>query len=496
MNMPDMKIKFDLGHITRYVLYVLLFLIPFGTRKVFLTQYSFFSGSYNEYVTYSLYLTDLIVVSLFALLLVQCTSDIVKRFMVKSASGINNILAVFLIWIALSITANMNYFEVSAYQAVRMAEYVGLAVIIRHIVNTKKRLLQSLFIISFSGFVQGAIALVQFYFQSSIFGTGISHKLSGESIISTNIIGTSNIVYDGVKIIRSYGTFTHPNVLAGFLVVTMLITLFLYTLMKSNAVFSVIYNTKHKECQGSCGPRLLLFLLFVQFSALVATMSRAAMVSLFIIALVNVFIFKIVPRETFFSELRSYFHKSNPFSRVVRVFFAGILSALLIASSIFFLFRITNEFTNHQSFQDRILLQDVSRGTIYENPVFGTGIGTYVLILRDNYSSRIMNYWQYQPDHNLFLLIASEIGLIGLAIYLFVMYSLYKLIDSVCEQISIYDRYLKLLFKSLIVVVLVLGLFDHYFWTSHQAKMLMWIMFGLLISYVSIKNVPRGTFLK
>jgi O-antigen ligase len=157
-----------------------------------------------------------------------------------------------------------------------------------------------------------------------------------------------------------------------------------------------------------------------------------------------------------------------------------------------------NEFIGHQSVVDRVLLENVSRETILLNPVTGTGIGTYVIYLHDNFSDRITNYWQYQPDHNSYLLITAELGIPGVILYLYLIYLIYVFSGNYAEfgvnSANCYKCEL-LMFRSVFIVLLTISLVDHYFWTSNQMRMLLWILFGMMVSSHTMKqNVSRETF--
>jgi len=394
---------------------------------------------------------------------------------------------------------NAKYADISFYQAVRFSGYMGMAIMIKYIVNTDKRLIQSLFIFALTGVIQSFIAIMQFIGQSSFFGDGLLHKLSGESLISRDVIGTSNIMYLGEKVIRAYGTFPHPNILAGYLVFTILISIYLYiTATQKACKVKVCSKPDSFTCRLYSHRTLFTSLICLQFIGLLLTFSRSGIVALFTVIFINIVIFKNVSRGTFVSYLGQFRRLSSLRSHLSGFATTLFFLSLCISFSYVFILRMQNEFIDHQSVVDRVMLENVSRETILINPLVGTGIGTYVIYLYDNYSGKITNYWQFQPDHNSYLLIASEIGIPGVIMYLYLIYLIYSIVNKSADMgidNANCTKYEICLFRTMIIAFLVISFFDHYFWTSNQMRILLWILLGMFISSRVMKQyVPRETF--
>jgi len=75
-----------------------------------------------------------------------------------------------------------------------------------------------------------------------------------------------------------------------------------------------------------------------------------------------------------------------------------------------------NFFFSNQSLQERQLYQDVSYETIFRQSYRGIGAGQF--ILNEHKLHPDLEAWQYQPVHNVYLLIFSELGIVEL-FYLF-----------------------------------------------------------------------------
>ena len=124
-------------------------------------------------------------------------------------------------------------------------------------------------------------------------------------------------------------------------------------------------------------------------------------------------------------------------------------------------------------------------------PILGVGVGQYVPYLykmrqetegwsyRSDFSgwlySPTSRAGNYEPIHNIFLLVLSELGIVGLLIFL-------SLFMGVFIELVRYKKKLFILNRSLIagwVVIIVVSLFDHYVWTLQQGKLLMFTLLAL-----------------
>jgi hypothetical protein len=74
--------------------------------------------------------------------------------------------------------------------------------------------------------------------------------------------------------------------------------------------------------------------------------------------------------------------------------------------------------------------------------------------------------WDYQPVHNIYLLILAELGIIGFILWLIPVLFLTKKSSFICSL--------------LFIVILAISLFDHYFWTLYFGILLFWLTLGLM----------------
>jgi O-antigen ligase len=217
-------------------------------------------------------------------------------------------------------------------------------------------------------------------------------------------------------LLRAYATFPHPNVLGGFLSVT--IPLILFQLPDKKKIF---YITT----------------IVLGIIALVLTFSRSAWVAA---ALGGVYIIFKNKKRLFFSVL------------------------LVVALTIFF---IGNTF----GFQDesvvvREQLNAAALSMARASPVIGNGLGNFLVQLPGHLVSRQIYF--LQPVHNIYLLMLSETGIIGFALFLWVVW---KAAKNIFHNFS--------LSHVSFLMVLLLGLVDHYPLTLQQGQLMFTIFLSL-----------------
>jgi O-antigen ligase len=95
---------------------------------------------------------------------------------------------------------------------------------------------------------------------------------------------------------------------------------------------------------------------------------------------------------------------------------------------------------------------------IRASPIIGNGLGNFLVRLPDYLVSRTIYF--LQPAHNIYLLLLSETGIIGVAIFFWVIWKAVK--------------------KNLLLIpLLLLGFTDHYFLTLQQGQLLLTIFLSL-----------------
>lgn len=154
--------------------------------------------------------------------------------------------------------------------------------------------------------------------------------------------------------------------------------------------------------------------------------------------------------------------------------------------------------------QERFFFNEVGVDTVRQNYpqlFFGVGMGNFV--------SHYMQYLPglaphlYQPVHNVFILVASEIGILGLiAFVIFLGHIAWKAGGRFLERRLFANFFLYILIFNFLFLILI-STYDHYFWTLQQGSLMFWISFGLLAGRIgkynkvsSIKDAGRSLFVQ
>ncbi|KKU34912.1 MAG: hypothetical protein UX48_C0022G0014 [Candidatus Azambacteria bacterium GW2011_GWB1_46_27] len=198
----------------KYLFYLLVFSLPFQTRLILFqwgSSSSFgTSGGFNEYQAAFFYFTDFLI----ALIFISCLWRAIRTgsFGWRSifASHSDFLLAAFVIIAGVSLYW-ANNFGLGIYQFLKLVEFVWLFFYVKNnfaVLN----LSHALWFLFSSAVFQALLADWQWHNQSSI---GL--KLLGESVLDPNLAGVAKLDIPNAKLIRPYGTFPHPNILAAFL---------------------------------------------------------------------------------------------------------------------------------------------------------------------------------------------------------------------------------------------------------------------------------------
>jgi len=139
-------------------------------------------------------------------------------------------------------------------------------------------------------------------------------------------------------------------------------------------------------------------------------------------------------------------------------------------------------------------LARVALDSIRTHLLLGLGLNNFIINLGQNTAGWQWFYW-LQPVHNIFLLAASETGLVGLAAFLFFLVltvrrlfncyivTLLKKSKKQDSKIAIYQLSKlvgkKLFLLAALMVIMFTGLFDHYWLTLIQNQLLFTLFLGL-----------------
>ncbi len=256
----------------------------------------------------------------------------------------------------------------------------------------------------------------------------------------TSIDYLTQKVEEPVKIIRACGTLPHPNILGGFLVFSLLMTCYLYEI---------------SDRKGWLAAAVML-----QLITLFMTYSRSALFAFLGAILLGWFLQKRI--TTLWKPL-----------------VVGIASAMLLFfPQLFYRGGIVsyNEGVL-KSDQMRVSMQEVAVQMIREHPWLGVGFNNYLIAFAEYVKGAQV---ESISVHNIYLLIAAETGLIGLALFLgFCGFTLYR---GWRAKDSLEGRTLLVLFIALLVI----GAVDYYPLVFQQIRLIFFLVAGLLFLISSL----------
>lgn len=239
----------------------------------------------------------------------------------------------------------------------------------------------------------------------------------------------------GETVLRGYGTFSHPNVLAGYAVISFIIILRLSPWIRT-------FGGPQRSV-GQFGTFVIMLPLLLTTIIVALTQSRSAALTLFIF---------IIPLK-FLKNIK----------QIVLYMLIVLLSGIWLLTS----FSIPR---SDLSLAERRTLQGVSLSVIRSFPVFGTGAQASIT----TYPSVAPGIRLLQPDHDALTLFLSWFGIFGVITTL-------SLFHSQFEHLRIWDL-------RFLVPLLPLLLLDHYLITSPQGLFILLMYVAIHVNYPHVQK--------
>lgn len=423
------------------IIFTFLCSIVFNIRKTVLSQFAFFMGEKKDFTIGFLYFHDVLTVIVCISLLIFLIFSLYKPNIFKF-----NTLSLLLVAI-ISFLLNYNELTLPTISILYLL-YIAKVVVLHETVKIVKssvvtRIIKVVWVF---GLFESIITIIQFSQQSSI---GL--RLLGEPIFNPYGWEVAKIEALGQVFSRPYGTFSHPNILSAFLLFSLMTGLFLYLSHKSKKY----------------GSWIDLILLQLNLLALFLTFSRAAWLATAIsTVIVVVFTWNIFGAES-----------RKPLARFIATSSGLFITIVLI----YYPFIVQRGNVWDKAYQERRSYNSAALAMIRDKPLTGLGPGESIFQM-DQHLEKGSKPWEIQPIHNYYLLLASEIGLPGLLIF---MYYAANAINRAIKGVIGNKKNASLKTTALLgglVGSLVLMFFDHYFYTNQATTLIFWIWLGMLIN--------------
>lgn len=295
--------------------------------------------------------------------------------------------------------------------------------------------------------VQCGIGLCQYFSQDSV---GL--KFLGEQNIKTFCFlspGRQLLFLgpkmDGTLLCRISGTFSHPNVLGGFLFCAIMASYYLYSLNKRLVIIGA---------------------LLLQFFALYLTFSRSAALALIVGTAVWLFL-----------QVR---RSKKILSLVVVVVCSACLGFVLLYPQLqarggFMNYNHVAQFADNE----RMAYTKVAFDMIREHPILGVGFNHFQIETHKR-EAQYLDRPLYSKVHNIYLLVAAESGLIGGALLLLFIFSVLRGSWGLFRRRGQEWFEEKTFLFTTFLGLLLIGVCDFYFFESPAGSLLFFGIAGLL----------------
>ena len=416
------------------IYFLILLFLPLGLGRHFWPAFSYVSGIRIDYLSPTIYLTDFLIIFLLALWAVEK-----RRNIKKVLQKVNSKFVLFSVILLLGVFLSGNIF-LGFYGFLKFLEFSFVSFYTASSIKKYSQFIKIVKVLSIGILFESLLSIAQYFHQGSL--NGIFYFF-GERFITPGTLGAANASLNGALVLRPYGTFSHPNVLAGYLAVFM-----------SALLFSIDFR---KRRLTSCFFSLALTLSSV---ALFLTLSR-----------VSIFVWLTVLLLYFFKKINTN----------KKAFFLSALFLLAVVLGIYFSpfqSRLLSIRVNDQAVTQRLELTRGAWSMFVKNPILGVGINNFLTNISLYQKPTGLSFF-LQPVHNIFLLILSQAGVVG-----FLFFALFM--KKTLVKINGTNPKIKLLLFVLIYEIFALGFFDHYFLTLQQGQLILSFVLG--ISWTKINS--------
>jgi O-antigen ligase len=427
------------GRIQKTIFFLLIFFLPFQVGLHFWPNFSYVGGVRIDYLSPTLYLLDILVVGWILL-----SARIIS---VRALPGMTKIfLSLFILDLILNIFLSKSP-TAHIFGLIKLGEF-GLFGLLVSRVFKKEYVPGFVRTLSLSAIIASVLAIWQFINQSSV--GGLWYFL-GERTFNSSTIGISTVNLNH-QILRAYGAFPHPNVLAFFLLAAIIFT-----------VLSLSYEKSR---------RWKIFLVVSALFCSVGLLLTFSRISIFL----AVFFF-----------LYYFLRKVTVRTRMVILGAAsGTLGGLGILGVFgwFGNWGIVQFLLRGIDFREELLAQSLK--ILSDNPYFGIGLNNF--FINQAPLIKTISPINFQPPHNIFVLALLSLGLFGFFIFPAIFILAFR---SIFKKLRTTNYELRTFYKSvlfILVSIVIVGMFDHFFLTVEQGQIIFALILGLSFAKIKTNN--------
>ncbi|MFH1583375.1 MAG: O-antigen ligase family protein [Candidatus Falkowbacteria bacterium] len=446
-----------------YGLYLLVFLLSVQTRWII-------KAGVTEYATYSLYGTDVLLLILLVLSIIAvftANSWIAGHPPVPSGhvrAGARNdkisndrkicwFISGLLLMSAVSVFFAANR-PLALYKLGWLILGIGLFWLVKSANYDRLKLIYTMLT---AVFLQAILGSWQFLTQSSFANKWLGIAFHNGADLGTSVIEA--VGTDGVleRWLRAYGGTDHPNIFGGVMAAGILLVIYL-----------ILADAPSEKSPALRSTPWLKGLIIIFTAALFFSFSRTAWLGL-AIGLTIIMALAVVGRNL---------KRQKGLAEIILVM--GILLFVLFSQ---YQNLITSRLGSegrleNKSISERLVSYQESWQMIKNNWVVGVGLGNYTYAL--NRQTPNQKSFYYQPTHNVFLLVWSEIGIVGLLffvgviIFVFIrLRSLSRAKRGICVGYALRND------SAILIALVVIMTFDHWLFSLHFGVLFFWLVIGL-----------------
>lgn len=417
-----------MNFLRQIIYYLLIITIPLQIGKHFWPDFSFVNGIRVDYLSPTVYVSDIAFVFLF----LASFRTILKKFL-------HPILLLVLVALVISwVTAIQP--AASFYGLVKFLEFSYIAYYTAYM-KKDNAFFRFLFILG--GLCQTVIILLQFVSQSSI--GGLFYYL-GERTFTASTQGIATFRWGSEQVLRSYGTFPHPNVAAFYLLIG-------FTFL----LFSLRFRHKVVEYAKLIAISILLL-------GMILTFSRIVLLLVFFVLVLR------------FLTLKKRLKKTT-----ILALFSG--SSMVFGFLIIILYQRFEEGIFRDG-QLRLELIKIAFQVALQNPLLGVGLNNF--FHHEVMYQKTVTPILLQPVHNIYLMWITQTGLLGSAVLIIFLRKLFGRILYILKNTNWSSFSLPI--AVLVMCAGIIGLFDHYLLTLQQGQLMLAVLLGLLFGEVTAQG--------
>lgn len=409
----------------KILLFLTVLLLPTQLGKHFWPQFSFIYSLPIDYLSPVIYFWDLLAVALFVTFLIN------RGHLNKTAL---NLGFFFLLTQSVSLLGSPN----PGAGLVRLEQYLVVVFFGIYLASCNLKSFKAVigWGLTLGIMMEAALAAGQF-----ITGGTLGFWILGERTFTISTPGIAKFDFYQWEFLRPYGTLPHPNVLAAFILISGLLSF-----CSVSGQFSLVQNRmKDSGVLTALVPRMTFVLAGV---TLLLTVSRVAILA------------------GFGSAFLSFKKKGQ------------VMLLLLVLLLLPVLYTRFASVLNYDvlSLIRREQQIGIAWGLWLTHPMLGVGLNNFIIAAASQLLAGPSRF--LQPVHNIILLTLAETGIVGfLGLLVLIGYPIIKNF-----------RFKILNFQLIWLVIIFLGMFDHYFLTLPQGYRLLFLVWGISMSMLRLET--------